>query len=409
MSPRISLIAVMASFLCGYLWAAERDASPKSVQKALDRCDFVGALELLAAALKDKPGDRDLHFLASRTARRNGDYQVAEKHLKECERLKFDNEKIALERKLILAQSGTIDGVEKELLDAIEKDHPDAPSILEALARGYLAEVQFTEAMNCLNLWLERQPDSVSALAQRGNLWELLYRTDQAEKDYRRVVELAPEHFDARLRLATGLEAKRETAEATEQFERLRKMKPKEPAVLVGLARCRRGMGQIDEAKNILDGLLEKNADNADALTDRARIDVQNGEPAKAEPRLQKAVKLSPSHREAMYALAQCMQLLAKEEDAKQWRKQLEGVEKELKHFEETIIQITEKPKDADLRKEAGATLMRLGRDGEGLTFLQSALKIDPKHRPTHAVLADYYERKGKKDLAEEHRRLAQP
>ena len=50
---------------------------------------------------------------------------------------------------------------------------------------------------------------------------------------------------------------------------------------------------------------------------------------------------------------------------------------------------------------------MRDGRTQSALQWFDSALSLDPNHRPTHAALADYYEKNGDKLKAEEHRKKA--
>ena len=64
-------------------------------------------------------------------------------------------------------------------------------------------------------------------------------------------------------------------------------------------------------------------------------------------------------------------------------------------------------PEDAELRYQIGSTLLRYDSPSDGLGWLLSVLDVDPHHRPTHAVLAEYYAGKGNEKLAEHHRHLA--
>jgi Tfp pilus assembly protein PilF len=64
-------------------------------------------------------------------------------------------------------------------------------------------------------------------------------------------------------------------------------------------------------------------------------------------------------------------------------------------------------PDDPKLRREAGLICLRYGKEPEGLRWLLSALEAAPRDEPTHAALADYYERQGDRRRAEAHRRLA--
>src|SRR5439155_24567809 len=148
-------------------------------------------------------------------------------------------EEVTLERDLIRAQRGDVAGVENQLLRFIEHDHPDTLLILEALCQGYIKSYRLPHALRCLERWLERRPDDVQALLWRAEVEQLRSSTQEALADYRRVVELSPEHDSARLRLAELLAAEHQPAEAVPHFERLRQRQPANPPVLLGLARCR--------------------------------------------------------------------------------------------------------------------------------------------------------------------------
>jgi hypothetical protein len=85
----------------------------KAARQAIERREFPKALDLLAKALKVSPENADLHFLMARTARRAAAFKEAQHHIDECVRLKGSAEAIALERKLLQAQVGELDDVEK--------------------------------------------------------------------------------------------------------------------------------------------------------------------------------------------------------------------------------------------------------------------------------------------------------
>ena len=67
---------------------------------------------------------------------------------------------------------------------------------------------------------------------------------------------------------------------------------------------------------------------------------------------------------------------------------------------------IASSPKDADLRREIGELFLRNGQTEQGLRWLDSALVIDPRHRATHRVLAEYYTKRGNSALARQHDEL---
>jgi Tfp pilus assembly protein PilF len=219
------------------------------------------------------------------------------------------------------------------------------------------------------------------------------------------VLELEPERDEARLRLAELLAAEHQPAEAVPHFEYLRQKQPKNPALLLGLARCHRLLGDSAEAAKLLDRLLEIAPRDVGALGERGRIYLEMRQPAEAEQWLRKAAELAPYDRDLNYALYLCLQQCGKSRDAEVYRAKLQEIENQLSRLREVTRRIGERPHDPALRHEAGTIFLRSGQAKEGLRWLYSALQEEPQHRPTHRALADYYESIGDKAQAAWHRR----
>lgn len=190
-------------------------------------------------------------------------------------------------------------------------------------------------------------------------------------------------------------------------FEQLRARQPDNPAVLRGLARCRWDLGQLDEARQLLDSLLAAHPREAEALYDRGRLAMQLDQPAEAEAWLRKAVVEAPHHYEASYSLYQCLQRRGNNEEAAKQLARLERLQAQLDCLTELTKKIGDSPRDAGLRYEVGLIFLDTGQDHEGLRWLASAVQEDPGHSPTHLALAGYYERTGNSSMAARHRRLA--
>src|SRR5262249_43832190 len=124
-------------------------------------------------SLKIKPENADLHFLMARTSRRASALKEAKHHLDECARLSGSAEDIALERKLLQAQVGELEGVEEPLSTLVTKRHPDTLLILEAMSQGCIESYRLEDAMKCLNQWLELQPKEIQALLWRAKVREM--------------------------------------------------------------------------------------------------------------------------------------------------------------------------------------------------------------------------------------------
>ena len=164
----------------------------------MERPDLSSARAHLALCLALAPKSAEAHFLAAQAARRSGSYDEAEQCLNDCEQLGLSREAIALERALSRAQRGELAGVEEYLLSGINKDQPEVVLILEALSQGYLRTYRLADALHCLDLWLQRQPNNVRALLWRGEVKERRHSNAEAVAVYQHAVEVEPENDNAR-------------------------------------------------------------------------------------------------------------------------------------------------------------------------------------------------------------------
>src|SRR5262249_9909490 len=198
--------------------------------------------------------------------------------------------------------------------------------------------------------------------------------------------------------------------EAAPHLEHRRARRPGDPEVLVRLAFARNGLGDADGSLRLLDALLASHPDYPPALTARGQLALQAGQREDAERWLRRALELSPFDRQAHYLLFQCLQQQGKDEEAEQEQARLKRVEADIVR----LIEISNKemapnPHDPALHHEVASLLMNMGHEELGVRWLHSALRQDPKYRPSHLALAEYYERTGDAAQAAEHRRLAGP
>jgi tetratricopeptide (TPR) repeat protein len=376
-------------------------------QRALARRDFAQARLRLERCLQVWSNSADTHFLMAQTARRSGAYDDAERHLNTCRQLQGVPEAIELEQYLLRAQRGDLSRVEAYLWACIQKDHPDKLLILEALSQGYLKTYNLPGAVDCLSRWLQMQPNQLQALIWRGQTLERLRQPDDALEDYRQALALDPDAEEARLRLADLLTDSHHGKEALEHYDYLRQRHVANSKVLLGLARCRRQLGQSEEARQALEELLAEEPNDFAALAERGRLALEAGDPAAAEEWLRKSLAIAPYERETNHIFLQCLHRRGKKQEADACQARLEEINQDLRRLVEVTRDIPRSPHDPARRCEAGVIMLRNGQDKEGLRWLESALQEDPRHAETHRVLADYYERTGQADLAQHHRQLA--
>jgi tetratricopeptide (TPR) repeat protein len=391
-----------------FLWAEHHlDAA----RRALDQYAFDEAQHHLDLYLKVHPRSAAAHLLAARAARRRDAYDEAERHLAACLRLDGMTEATARERLLLTAQQGDLGDMEGLLTAHAGADDPEAALVLEALAKGYLNRFWQADALTCLNRLLERQPRHPPALLMRARVWERLALRGEAERDpdarrdYEALLELGPS-FEARLGLAGTLYRLGRPWEALGEYEPLRRERAADPDVLLGLARCRYSLHEVDEARRLLDELLERHPKHAAALLERGRLALHAGQLAEAEEWLRRAADAAPLYDcEAQRVLCLCLEAAQKTEEARRCRERLREREVKALDVERLILRATREPRDVALRYEAATELMRLGREQDGVAAFYFVLEQEPRHAAAHEALADYFERTGQPARAAHHRR----
>src|SRR5262245_47047822 len=251
--PWLALVGLVLAVLgmgaaAVYSWA---EYHLHAAQRALKAYRLEEAQRHLDLCLKVRSGSAAVHLLAAQTARRRDAYQDVEPHLHACSRLGGMKEAIAQERSLLTAQQGNLDHVERSLQSRTGPNDPEAVLILEALAKGYVTSYRPKRALMCLNILLNRDPRHPQALLIRARLWEdraLKGEKDLHEdalRDYEQAVALNAT-FEARLGLAGVLYQVGRSWEALSLYEQLRMVQPAHPKVLLGLARCRYSLHEVD-------------------------------------------------------------------------------------------------------------------------------------------------------------------
>ncbi len=388
-----------------WAWHHYREAS-----HALERYHFSQSYSHFTQALQVWRWSASLHFQAARAARRAGLYAEAEQQLAEYQRLHGATADaalpLALERLLLQAQSGDIAAVDELLWSHVEKNPPETTLILEALARGYIRVLRVGAAMRCLHMLLQREPDNAEALTLTGiAIQKGGGEPEEAVKYYRRAVEVDPERDDARLSLAQ-LILRDHPEESHSHFVYLFARQPENIEVMVGLGKAEWMMGETEKARQHLEAVLAREPDNSPALTALGNIALLSGNMAEAEKLLRKAIAADPANRTAHNRLYQCLSRQPdKDKEAAEEAAIKERVEADLLRVGTIISKdMTVNPKNAQLHYEIGSFFLRYGKPNLGVGWLNSALKLDSKHRPSHQALYDYYQRIGDGAKAEQHR-----
>jgi Flp pilus assembly protein TadD len=285
--------------------------------------------------------------------------------------------------------------------------------ILEALVQGALATTRLYRIKQLTDEWLKEPTRDPRPYYWRGFAHERFggYQQDKAIADYKSAIERDEDFDEARERLANLLVNKNWANEARPHFEILLRRRPGDPKLLASMGRCLTAMGEIDAARQLLDRALTSFPDDPDLLRERGILALHDGKPEEAEPFLRRAVGSKTQDLAAGYNLYLCLQRLGRENEAKEQYQRHKELEAETNRLRQLMRDYQDRPRDADLLHEIGALYLSTGNSDfelTGLSWLRRALEVNPRHKKTCILLADFYQKKGMYELAGRLRKLAQ-
>jgi thioredoxin-like negative regulator of GroEL len=180
--------------------------------------------------------------------------------------------------------------------------------------------------------------------------------------------------------------------------------------VLLGLALCRYSLHEVDEARRLLDLLLEEHPNHEGGLLERGRLALHAGEFEDAEKWLRKAAAAAPRYNsEAQRLLCRCLEAADKTAEARACLNELRERETKVINVERLIAQANRAPHNVELRYRIALELMNLGREEDAVGYLYLVVQQDRQHGPARQALADYFDRTGQPTRATRLRRAIVP
>ena len=368
--------------------AAERDRDFPRAQAELERC------------LRAWPDDPEVRLLAARVGWRSrlgrpfetGWDTPLREHLKAADKAPGLNDRVGLESAILDLLGGDLRGPRARLLARVRDDSPDAVPVLEALARAHLDSHRLFEAFDFAGAILRHRPDHALAHFWRGLALELAgRRRGEADADYRRAVELEPDNFEFRLRLAGYLALRKEfLAETRGMLERLYAEQPDHPDVLRPLGVVLLDLGEPAAARPAVERLAALRPDDGEALALLGQLELTADRVPEAERHLRAAVALSPGSHAAHSQLSQCLIRAGKADEAKAEAGRADRIKADRDAIARLYQKARDQPNDPRVRYEIGVLHRRVGDAQVGASWLQSALDIDPEFEPARRALAEH-------------------
>lgn len=378
-------------------------------RQRLARGDYPGAIRSLHKAERFQPSSAEVQYLLAATYRRADQLDRFAEHLEKARALGWPES--ALDRQVWLAgvQSGDVLGAETQLRRITGEGVPDevAEEVYEALAKGYLRNFRWRDAWVCLEAWLQWRPDAPHARVMRGYLREQAGDTSAAADEYRAALQQLPTLGEARRRVARLLLQQNQVEEARQEYLARLANAPDDGEALAGLVQCEVRRGDVAAARSAIAQALAAELppyQRGIVLGELGRLLLGEGKTDEARTVLQQAVALAPGEPQIHAHLATVLARTGQTDQAAYHQQRAQQIRVEYERVTELGRQLVHRPNDPGLRFQTGEILLRQGLREEALRWLASALRCDPHHAPTHALLARFYAEQGDEEQAAYHR-----
>lgn len=361
--------------------------------------DFLRAKIELEFCLSRWPTDPAVRLQAARVEWRSrleqpfpvGWDKAARSHLKLANTEPGLFDRVSLETALLDLLAGLSNAAMKSRVVArLREGHPDEVPLLEALARSCLDSHQFTDSHEYASAILRRDPNHALAHFWRGLAFELTGRLrGESDTDYRRAVELEPQNYVFRLRLASSLALRKEhLAESRQMLDQLRLEQPDDPDVLQPLAEVLLDLGETAAARSAAEQLVKLRPRDGNANALLGQVELTTDDVVAAERHLRAAVALLPGSHAAHFQLSQCLSRIGKRDEAKSELETADRIKADRDKLAVLYRRVREHPDDPRVRYDIGMLNRRVGDVEVGAFWLRSALEIDPEFEPARKELA---------------------
>jgi tetratricopeptide (TPR) repeat protein len=355
-----------------------------------------------------RPGSGEAHYFEAWAALAADQPVEAIKAIDQARSLGFDRALIDCLSAIGQSRSQRFNESEPVLVRAFREQLEPRDMVAKELARIYVSSYRFDQAPGPIERWRTLAPDDALPY-----IWmnEILSRSEADAtiliQNFRAALERDPNLDKAKLGLAQQLSKARRFDEAEQEYLAYLKRKPDDATALLDLGRDAVQQSDIERARQYFESALKVNSRQAEALKELGKIDLQLARFQQACESLERLTQIDPFDHEVRYNYAQALKLAGHLERAKTELAQaarLRAEQDEIIHLRSAALQ---DPNNLGARFQVTRWMFDHGHEQEGLKWTNEILRADPRHVPTHKLLADYYGKQGNAGLANYHRVMA--
>ena len=351
--------------------------------------------------------EAEINFLNLRIARKLGRQEEFSAGIRKLQNQKYDIQRLERELWMFEAQTGNLTRLELQIGELFTEGE-DLQEICEALVLGYLQTYRKDKANQILDLWQADFPNDAQPHFLRGRLLEHETSLEPAEEEYRAALKLNPRHDAAAYGLARVMISTQRHQQAIPFYELCANHGLSPQPGFVGVARCYRELDELDRAELYLKraetvddqelaieawklvGETESNS-RAKLWSEWGQLELARSNNQGAIQYLKKALDQNPYDWRLRYHLGQALIDEGESEEGTQQLELFNETRIALESCDPMMDRIGSNPEDVEARYQVGSVMLNYISPNQGLVWLNSALKYDPDHLPTHRLLADYF------------------
>jgi tetratricopeptide (TPR) repeat protein len=407
-SARVVAVLVVVSAAAGAYLAYDQYRAhrlARIVRQSFAARRYEAAREPLGRWLAVRPRAGEAYYYKAWEALAFNRAREAELAVDQAAKLGFDPERLGCLTAVYHARADRLIDAEPVLVRAFLRQVEPQEMVAKELARIFLSTYRLDLAVRPIERWRVLAPEDPQPY-----LWsnEIASRSDVEPailiQNYRAALERDPMLDKARLGLAQELSKARRFDDADQEFLIYLQRNPHDTAALLGLGRNAFQQGDLEKSRQYFERSLEANPREPDTLKELGQIDLRLGRSQQARERLELLIQIQPFDHEIRYSYAQALKLSGDEARAQVELAHAGRLRKEHDELVQRRFRLIKHPHDLDARFQVAKWLMEHGHEQEGLKWTKEILRADPRHPPTHGMLAEYYLQRGDPGLANYHR-----
>ncbi len=277
---------------------------------------------------------------------------------------------------------------------------PHRSEVFASLVQGFLAKGNLQDASQTIRLWREEVEADPQLHYWDGVLATTKYELNRAVASFRKSLELKPNFIDARIELATVLTEQAKSEDAHAEWEWLAQNAPSSGRIITGYARSLLNTGYAEEAATELAKLPNPEKLPAADLALLAETHLE-------AKQFERAFEQSTLLIERWPDVASYLELLARSEAGRGHGDQSKLLFDKAKRsqnrrpeIDQLLGQLNSDPNNLNLRRNLGELMMAFFDPASGAGYLQAVARSNPNDLRVHELLAIYFRRECKPELA---------